>query len=361
MDILDYFYENPPKLQNFVSRKQQITFKKTILSGSPFCGKSALAIDFLTKFDKFLYVNLSDIRLLDYEFLVNLSEFVKAKKLKSICIDGAEKSSKFDMSFVSNLEKSCENIVFVGNNLKINGFESLNLHGLDYEEFIAFYHKNYGEMTLFSHFLELGNSPGSVFLNSNTNYLKTMLKSQFDDLQIKILTQISDKISKPFNAYEIFKKLKQTNKISKDRFYSDLEFLENCGIVNFASNLNEKAKFRRIFFSDFALKYILSFDKNPSATIANMVFCELKKLEVEIKFSEFSDFLLPNLHQAVIVAPFLSPDLAILRIKKQIKHFLSLNIRKITVISNSSETSTAFEGVKIVVMPFWHWAAGISS
>lgn len=363
MDILDYFYQNPPKLENFIPRKQSIEFKKTLLKGPMICGKTSLVLDFLNKFDRFLYINLGDIRLLDYKFLANLIEFIKTKQIKTICIDEVQKFDFLDTDFVQNLEKNCENIVFITNqnDFEINGFENLNLHGLDYEEFIAFYHKNYGEITLFSHFLALGNSPKSAFLNSNNEYLNAMLKSRFDELEIKTLAQISEKISKPFNAYEIFKKLKQTNKISKDRFYANLINLEKCGVISFASDLSQKAKFRRIFFSDFALKSVLGFEKNPNATIANMVFCELRKLGVEIKFSEFSDFLLPNLHQAIIIAPFLPNDLAILRIKKQIKHFLDLGIHKITIISNSGEIDTAFEGIKIVVMPFWHWAAGISA
>lgn len=360
MDILNYFFENPPKLENFIPRKQSIDFKYTLLSGSPFCGKTSLALNFLYKFDKFLYVNLGDIRLLDYEFLKNLNDFVISKKLNAICIDKVE--SIQDQSFISNLQKICENIVLISNqkDYNIDKFEKINLQGLDYEEFIAFYHKNYGEMTLFSHFLALGNSPKTAFLNSNNEYLKTMLKSKFDDIQIKILTQISDKISKPFNAYEIFKILKQNYKISKDRFYGDLAFLENYGIIKFSNDLNQKAKFRRIFFSDFALKSILGFEKNPNAIIANMVFCELQKLHEVIQFSEFSDFLLPNLHQAVISVPFLSSDLAILRAKKHIKYFLDLGIHKITIISNSGEIHTAHEGIKINIMPFWYWAAGIS-
>lgn len=350
MNALEFFYQNPPKLGNFITRKQNIEYKKTIISGSPFSGKTTLAIDFLYKFERFLYVDLNDLRLWNDEILVRIDEFVEKNKIEAICIDGMKKEMDF----------KCENIVLISEfkDLRIQGYANLELNGLDYEEFIAFYGKNYNQMTLYSHFLAIGNSPGSAL--GVQNYLKTALRARFSDLELRILSKISSEISQTFNAFKIYKELKLEMKLSKDKFYETMEKLRLKGAIDYLQNLNSKAKFARIYFGDFALKYALNFEKDPSLVISNMAFCELKKLGESMFFTQEADFFIPNLKQVIIVAPFLAPEFAVLRIKRQIRRYIEMDAFHVIVISNANDENTAFEGVKISVTPFWRWAAGIS-
>ena len=82
MEILKYLYENPPKINNFLPRKLQIDTKFALLFGAPLCGKSTLAIAHLSRFDKFLYVDLDDIRARVDLKIIN--EFVLKFQIKAL-------------------------------------------------------------------------------------------------------------------------------------------------------------------------------------------------------------------------------------------------------------------------------------
>ena len=65
MDILEFFYENPPEFGNFTPRKRNISSSKTIIYGALNSGKSAVLKNEISalKKEEFLYLNLADLRL----------------------------------------------------------------------------------------------------------------------------------------------------------------------------------------------------------------------------------------------------------------------------------------------------------
>lgn len=355
MKTLEYFYQNPPKNAKFIDRKVYFDDDKILLIGSTNSGKTTLLCEYLQSFENFLYINLEDFRL-NLQSLENLKDFIKINNIKALGFDGAKDD------FILPCE--CENIIVStsSNSLNLKDFLRVKLCGLDYEEFIAFYRKNYEARTLFSHFLARGNGVKTAFLQDFeiTTFLQTKLSSSLNTLQIQVLSQVALQIHQAFNAYQIYKTLKTQNKISKDKLYESLNFLKDNNFINFVPNLSEKSIFKRVYFSDFGLRNALSFDKDPKIIIANMVFCELLKLESEIYFSDEVDFYLPKESLGIIIIPFSAPEIIFLRFKKHLKFYKQLGINKVIIISNANEANTALEGIKCQILPFWQWAVTLS-
>ncbi|ALV23636.1 ATPase, AAA family [Campylobacter iguaniorum] len=355
MKTLEYFYQNPPKNAKFIDRKVYFDDDKILLKGSMNSGKTTLLCEYLERFDNFLYINLEDFRL-NSQSLENLGEFIKANDIKAVGFDGVKNG------FI--LPCKCENIIIstTSNLLNFDDFTEVKLGGLDYEEFIAFYRKSYEARTLFSHFLARGNGAKSAFLQDFeiTPFLQTKLRASLDSFGIGILSQIALQIHQNFNGHQIYKNLKNLGKISKDKLYENFSYLQENNFINFIPNFNEKSMFKRVYFSDFGLRNALSFDKDPKIIIANMVFCELLKLESEIYFTDEVDFYLPKESLGIIIIPFSAPEIIFLRFKKHLKFYKQLGINKVIIISNANEANTALEGIKCQILPFWQWAVTLS-
>lgn len=356
MEILKYLYENPPKINNFLPRKLQIDTKFALLFGAPLCGKSTLAIAHLSRFDKFLYVDLDDIRArIDLKII---NEFVLKFQIKALCIDNATSKHLKDLERIKQQCKEAEILIISKDlSLKIDGFKNFYLRGLDYEEFIAFFKRNFDESTIFAHFMDLGNSPFNA-LNAHKNYLKQAIFSKISPQKRQIMANIANKCAENFSALSSFNELKNELKISKDSFYNELLELKNLGLIEFLEifSQQENKRLKRVYFSDFALRGVFSFSKNPRALILNMLYCQLASKAVY--FAPNLDFYLHYEKLGIIVAPFLSPDLCLMKIKKHLKDYQKLNLNEIIVISNSANLSQILNGIKISILPFWRFVAG---
>ena len=354
MSILENLYQNPPKSREFLERKISIQSPKTLLKGVGGSGKSSLILNYLAKFDNFLYLDLDDVKSFGVT-LENLSEFITAKGIKAVAIENLK--AQITMP-------KCDHIIISTdlNTLCIDGFDELEILGLDYEEFILFYHKNYEAKTLFSHFLIRGNSAFAPFLSEfdSNVFLQKYIKSSQGDLNTKILSNIANYVHQPLNSFKIYKSLKAHMKLSKDKLYQNIADLEKQNLIKSIPNIDKNISLRRVYFSNFALKSALSLHKDPKAIIANMVFCELLKLKKDIKYSNQIDFIIPQMSVGILILPFLPPELAILRAKKLSNYCNELGLKRVDIISNSQNQVAKFEKITYNVMPFWQWAVGLS-
>ena len=205
--------------------------------------------------------------------------------------------------------------------------------------------------------MDLGNSPFNA-LNAHKNYLKQAIFSKISPQKRQIMANIANKCAENFSALSSFNELKNELKISKDSFYNELLELKNLGLIEFLEifSQQENKRLRRVYFSDFALRAVFSFSKNPRALILNMLYCQLASKSVY--FAPNLDFYLHYEKLGIIVAPFLSPDLCLMKIKKHLKDYQKLNLNEIIVISNSANLSQILNGIKISILPFWRFVAG---
>jgi len=350
---LENLYANQPKSRTFFERKVEVSGARILLKGSVCCGKKELTKHYLAGFKRSFFIDLDDLRNQNLN-LSNLDKFVAKNGIEAVGISGLKTPVKV----------ACKNVIFTTTrrDLKLfdgeNGgenFREFQIYGLDYEEFISFFKKNFDAKTLFSFFLKMGNFPHSAISeNASDQTLQETIKANFSPLEVEILREIATQNGEFLNVMALYKRLKERVKISKDTLYNAIYKFENEFVVSLVGSV-KGGKFSRIYLNNFALKHALTFDKNPKNTIKNMVFCELAKFG-ELFFSDVVDFFVPNLHVAVKVEPFLDADFVVLWFKKNLPHFKALGVRKVEVVSNATTHKFAFEGVTCEILPFWEWS-----
>lgn len=359
MKNLSYFYENPPQILQFFDRKKQISQNKTIIFGPINSGKSTIAINFLQNFkqNETLYINFGDIRCDKLEILQNFNDFLKQNpKIKAVILDEIDETILPKLKNL-NFPEFC--ILISNFAFEIENFQQLQIFPLDFEEFIAFYKKNYETQTIFSHFLVFGNGVKNVFLqNESLQNLQNIFLAKLDKVDIKILEKISSKIGEIFSTNALFLELKDDIKISKDTIYQKIKFLQTNNFINFVSKFNAKNASKKIFFPDFSHKNVLNFKKDFKATLTNAVFCELNRLEKDFFYTDDFEFFLPQKF-AIIISPFSANEIIFQRFKKTYKKLKELKIFRLKVISVANSGEIEIEGIKCEILPFWQFALSL--
>ncbi|MFL1707156.1 ATP-binding protein [Campylobacter sp. MOP7] len=355
-------YNTPLKSIKFIDRKFSITSPNTLIIGSDGSGKTSLAIDHLKQFknEEILYINLQDIRISEAKILDDLELFLKDNNtIKALVIEGITLPEHIvAMDKISNL--NLQNIIITTElkNINLSGFKKLNLSGLDYEEFIAFFPKNLDQDQLFSHFVTHGNNLNSVFLDQSEviENLQSRLKSKLGEVEINLLKECAAFQGANLSAYELYKNLKTRSKISKDRVYAGLVDLENRGFINLIAKFDQPTAAKKLYFNDFAMRNALSLKKDFAKLFSNMVFCELFKFKEEIFYTKDFDFFLSKRKLAILCIPFSDSDLIFLKFKKLHANLKALGVNKLQVISVANQADLSIEGIKCEILPFSRWA-----
>ncbi|MGP1486118.1 MAG: ATP-binding protein [Campylobacter sp.] len=364
MQTLNVLYQNPPKNVKFINRKFEITAPKTLIKGSIGSGKTSLMLNFLSYCEKeeFLYINFADFRIEKDEIWLNLLDFLSQNpKIKILAIDDFE--PKFIENLKPILELNLSNFIISTRfkNLNLIGFDELNLHFLDYEEFIAFFQKKFDPQTLLSHFLLRGKSPSSCFCEAENIAinLQNTLKSSLSDLQLATLKECAKNQAQNVSIFEIYNELKLKRKISKDSVYAVLAELENIGIISLLQKFNEPNAAKKLYFNDFAFKMALSFKKDFNKIFNNTVFGELSKFKEQIFYTKELDFFLIERKLGIICNPFGDTDLLFLKFKKLHSNLKNLGVKKLQMISMANSGESAMQGIRCEIIPFGRWALGI--
>ena len=87
-----------------------------------------------------------------------------------------------------------------------------------------------------------------------------------------------------------------------------------------------------------------------------MVFLELIKRGKEVFYEEGIDFFIPAENLAILCIGFSTKETIELKIKKLLPTFWALHVKRIEVVTLSSENAFAVEGISFSILPFWEWA-----
>lgn len=345
MQILEFFYENLPQSKDISHRRANLSTQNTLIKGAKNSGKKSLILAYLQGFerDEVLFLNFYDLRF-DEKCLKNLANFAQQKSLKIIVFYGVSRDFNYDFSPLSKHAQIIVASEFLS--LKIADFIELRLDFLDYEEFVS-----------------LTNAPSSsqvgAYLQAGRSFcanLNEFLAANFCKIELEILRKIARNLGAEFSANELYQRLKNTQKISKDSLYKAILGLVDRGVVCFLPCFNKRLK--RAYFADFGLKNALCIDKNFKQLFANVVFCELLKARDEIFYDKSFDFYLKNAHTALVLSPTLDIDLIKIKAKKLASKALELGILHIIFITLSTEARFYERGVRVEILPFDTWALG---
>ncbi|TQR32431.1 DNA-binding protein [Campylobacter sp. MIT 99-7217] len=345
MKVLQFFYDHTQQFKTSYERKLSLERKNTLIKGAKACGKKAFLCNFLSSFEakEILFLDFEDLRF-EVLSLKHLQAFLEQNlQIKILVFEHVGRDFCFDFSKLKNI---CVFVTSEFKDFKLKGFDELELDFLDFEEFISSL-KTQNFHSLLSLFLQNGRSVG---VNDD------FLKAHFSSLELEILKFIALNLGLEFSVNELYQNLKQRLKISKDSLYKSVENLHNRYILHFVKH-NEK-NLKKVYFTDFAMKNLLSIKKDFKQLFENLVLSELFKFKEELFYDKNFDFILHSKKLGFICTPFLDTELIKIRAKKILSKALQMQIFHIIFITLSNEEIFYEQGVKFELISFEKWALG---
>lgn len=352
MNILEQIYEINFSKINFLERKISITTPNTILVGAPKSGKTYLIYDYLSQFEpsEYLYIDFDDYKNDFQEISNNLEDFVRNNKINVLVLE--------NYNFNLSLPKVTSTIISTKEVIKLDGFQTVVVKPLDFEEFLLFDTKHQNTLNSFNSFLKFGNSPEileySEQKKSQRNYEICKLYCE-DTTQLAILLMIIKFASEKRSYFQLFTSLKKEAKISKDKFYKTCEMFENNKLIYLCEKYQQPKAVKKIFVFNHALLDIVSYKKNFNNLFKNMVFLEMEKRYEEIYYLDAVDFFLPNEKIVVLAIPFFNNLISASVISKVLPLMEEYPIEQIYIVTISSEQTLFIGEIEAQVLPFYHW------
>ncbi len=354
MQTLQILYETNHKNTLFLDRKLFIDAKKTMVYGPRKSGKTYLILDHLSHYEKeeYLYIDFSDARVEPHLVAEHLATFISKHPIKVLVIE------HFDFSFsLPHVEEIIISTPFKAHVLE--GFTSLHLFPLDFEEFIAFNKKHASIEHIFNLYANHGTFT-HIIQNSDQNTHRLMQEMLHlilsDEISFLIYKRFCELQSTKVSLFQIYTHLKGVSKISKDKLYAITASLVDQELLFFVEKYLSPNASKKVYAIDFAFKNALSFKKDFPKRFENMVFLELIKRHKKIYYEEGIDFYIPEESLAVLCVGFSTTEAIEKRLQKLLPTFWSLHVKRIEVVSLSSENALFVEGLSFSIHPFWEWA-----
>lgn len=295
-------------------------------------------------------------------FFRKLKEFLAAnEQISSLFLDNFG-GADLEISSLAKFAETAKLQRFIistrDKNLSLSGFERLELLPLSFEEFIAFDKRHNEVSAMISAFLSQGGGAKNPFLAPAEilEFEQRLLKANFSRAEILILKECIRFVHASFSANKIYTALKAKIKISKDAVYGTIAKLERENFIKFLSKAGEPARAKKLYFSHFNMREILTPKKDFVKKFANVLFCELLGLGAPIFYEKNLDFYLPSLKMGVLIIPFSDADIIFLKFRKILSELKSLGVTSLKVISMANSGRLEIEGIRCDVVPFHEFA-----
>jgi len=350
--MLDAFYNLSNKKTNLIPRKYQIEKAFTIIKGAGKTGKTSLIKQYLSPLasKSYLYIDLNDLRIDKEVVKQELQEFCITNKIHTLVIEAYDNS--IPLPNVSSVILSTEE------ELDIEGFEKLNIYNLDFEEFLAFDTRYDSLDNAFTHFLQTSSYPELYFVHQDhkQKQLQNILKLSLNPLELQIMIHSAKLLGQKVSAFQMFERLKQQQKLSKDMFYKTFYGLIEKNYLYWVEKFEHQRATKKLYTLDFNIKNALTLQKDFSRLFETLVFLEMVKRGAKIFYSDEIDFYLPEENRIVLTMPFSNEDVLFKKIESIEGFIIENGVVHVEVVTMSAETKLGLPYAVVEMMPFVQWA-----
>lgn len=355
--MLEQMYEIHFNKIAFNERKISIDYNNVILIGPPKSGKTYLIYDYLSNFNEseYLYIDFKDYKNnIDFS-LEELEKFIYTHKISVVIYENYD----FSLKVPSNVQSV---IITTQVNKVIDGFKTLYVEQLDFEEYLLFDVKYQNSSNSFNSFLKFGNLPEIIEYSEVKKPIRNLEVCKLyvdDNTEFEILFLLIKNAGEKKSIFQLFNSLKKEIKISKDRFYKTCEKFEQNRIIYFCEKYNQPKAVKKIYSFNHALLDIVSYKKNFNNLFKNMVYLELNKRYKEVYYLDNIDFYLPNEDEFILAIPFFNSLISSSIISKILPMIEMYSIQTITIVTVSSEQTIFIGELETTIIPFSSWAVSL--
>ena len=351
MDLLEFYYENPPTNENYIERKLKLPDSNYInLCGARGCGKSAFILEYISQNDKkVLYIDLEDPKLLMQTYdTLPIDEFIQEYHIDEVILDHYTDELELQLPKVNKI------ITVSRIPTQINNFEIVRLYPLDYEEFLAFEHSGYDNIA-FNHFLKVGTLPFSALYQKSLSLnLKLFFQHQFIENEQSLMLILSRYNTQPLTTHQIYSYTKEYFKISKDSVYRMIKQLQQEGVIYFIDNAIKRSG-KKLIVYDFALAKYLSTQHSFSTNFDALIAMSLIKHTKEFKTFGIYGYLTSS-QELIISAPFESEESTWVKSQNLYSLYKKHSISKVTIITVANSFHFKIENLIFEAIPYTEWS-----
>ncbi len=351
-NLLEILYAQEFKKPSFYPRKFSFTEKKTLLYGPKKSGKTTIIYDYLSTRKKgtFLYMDFADLRL-SQAILFGLPNFLVTHNITLLILEN------FDFSF--KIPPSPEVIITTTTPRHLEGFTQAVLYPLDFEEFIAFERRQSTIESTFNDYATWGTYPAVILAHKEgfTKFFQDHIQLICQNpLEFTILRQFALSQGERISAFTLFHEIKVFHKISKDKFYAILKKLQEEQTLFLIEKFQAPKADKKVYLIDFAIKSVLTFEKDFIKRFENIIFLELMKSREEVYFTDLLDFYLPHHDRAIMAMPFLPLSIIKNKLSRLESELKKYKIQTLTILTLEHEEHFYHDKLSVEVLPFWDWA-----
>ena len=347
---LDEIYKSDLSLSSFIERKVSIPNHNVILWGMPLCGVTTLVRSYLQHFkkSKVLYINALDERLDVEEFNRNIEEFCLANAIEVVVYE----HYRAHLQLVS----SAQLILTSHSPLYKEGFETIHLMPLDFEEFLAYEH--HFDSTALNHFITLGALPIMHTLEPfyRPLYLQEHLRSSLEPREYQLLKLIATYNAQKRSAYQLYTTLKEQSRTSKDSIYSAFERLLDGSLIHAIEKYEHPRATKKLFVGDIAMIYAFTTSKHFIRIFETLIALELIKQKREIYYSDGVHFYIPDESRVILSTPFIDERTLFTKIESIEAFIFTHQIERVEAVSMSSEAILNHPLASVELIEFSRWA-----
>jgi predicted AAA+ superfamily ATPase len=237
-------------------------------------------------------------------------------------------------------------------------FEALPLNLLDYEEFLAFEPKY--DSTALNHFFQLGGFPAmhKTASEDRSLYLQKILINALNEIEFALLVQVSKMVTQKVSAYNLYERLKDERKISKDKLYTHLQIMLDKRYLYGCEKWGHPNAIKKLYLCDIAIKHALTLQKHFGKVFENLVYLELIKHDIECYYDEGIDFYLPKRNQIVLASAFANEHALFKKVEALEGFIITHQVEDIIVVTMNLENTLSHPIARIEMVPFSQWALG---
>ena len=349
--LLDEYYRYDLHNSGYIERKTSVTEESVAIFGISQSGKTSLIKHYLLSHKKstYLYFDCRDIRLDISDLNTVLESFCKEHNISILALDNyREDIALFEIG----------QMILSSEHPLQTPYPAIELNLLDYEEFLAFEQKY--DSTALSHFFQLGGFPAMHRIPSEERslYLQKLFVNALDETELAILIQATKMTTQKVSAHNLYERLKQERKISKDKLYVHLQSLLDRRYLYALEKFNHPSAVKKLYLCDIAIKHALTLQKHFGRVFENLIYLELIKHNIECYYEEGIDFYLPSRAQIILAIPFENEHSLFKKVEALEAFIITHEVQEVIVVTMNLESSLAHPIARIEMVPFAQWALG---